>query len=218
MDTFQNIPSVSFKVPKGQTFRKSFQRLRWFKSTFEEQVQAASTRTGIEYDTDAQILTRCFLQWFRTIENIKPTNTQDRLAFVGFAAGKMLKELIVNNPLTLKSTPKVMDSDLPEYFWPQGFVYVSYCLNVRQSILREDFHAKINSSQTIDDIRTWWSFKENTAEMPDYAISFLDIFAGEEPNWNSPGQFNRKRKIEQLLQAHDSLSGGLELPKNTKIH
>ena len=193
MDRLQNISSVRFNVPEGQSFRKSVQRLRWFKSTFEEQVQAASLRTGIDYDTNAQVLTRCFLQWVRAIEKIKPSNTEDRLAFVGFAAGKMLKELIVNNPLVLNNTPKAMDLDLPEYFWPQGYVYVSYCLNVRQFILQQDFDTNIQNSTSIDEIRSWWSFKENTAEMPDYAISFLDMFAGEEPNWNSPGLFSRKR-------------------------
>ncbi|MBL1405816.1 MAG: hypothetical protein COC00_007520 [Rhizobiales bacterium] len=218
MDKLQNIPSVRFNVPDGQSFRKSVQRLRWFKSTFEEQVQAVSIRTGIDYDTNAQILTSCFLQWVRAIEKIKPSNPEDRLAFVGFAAGKMLKELIVNDPLVLNKTPKVMDLDFPEYFWPQGYVYVSYCLNVRQFILQQDFHTQEQNSDSIDEIRTWWSFKENTVEVSDYAISYLDLFAGEEPNWNSPGQFNRKRKLEQFLEGHDSLTAELELPKKSDRH
>lgn len=218
MDASQNISSVRFKVPDGQSFRKSVQRLRWFKSTFEEQVQAASIHTGIDYDTNAQILTSCFLQWIRAIEKIKPSNTEDRLAFVGFAAGKMLKELIVNNPLILKNTPKAMDLDLPEYFWPEGYVYVSYCLNVRRSILQQDFHTNIHNSDSIDEIRSWWSFKENTAEVPDYAISFLDMFAGEEPNWNSPGLFNGKRKLEQLLDGQGSATTELGLLKVSDKH
>lgn len=218
METLQNIPSVSFKVPDGQSFRKSVQRLRWFKSTFEEQVQAVSIRTGIDYNTDAQILTSCFLKWIRAIEKIKPSNPEDRLAFVGFAAGKMLKELIVNDPLLLNKTPKVMDLDLPEYFWPQGYVYVSYCLNVRQFILQQDFHTQAHNSDSIDEIRTWWSFKENTAEVSDYAISYLDMFAGDEPNWNSPGLFNGRAKPEQLLDGQDSATTELKLPKMSDRH
>lgn len=184
--------AVGFNVPKDQSLRKSLQRFRWFKSTFEEQVEAASVRTGIKYQINTQILTECFLDWIRQFEASKPTNPDDRYSYVGHTAGKMLKQLIVRKPLEIIELPKATNLDLPEYFWPEGFVYVSYCLNVRRSVLRQDFDTDIEETSALSDIRTWWSFKENVNEMPDYAISFLDLFSGEEPNWTSPSIFSAK--------------------------
>lgn len=190
MGSKDRIPAVGFNVPEDQSLRKSIQRLRWFKSTFEEQVDAASVRTGITYRLNSQILTECFLAWLRQFEASKPKDPNHRYAYVGFAAGKMLKQLLIKKPLEVVELPKSADPELPEYFWPEGFVYVSYCLNVRQSVLRQDFDANQEESSKLSDVRTWWSFKENVNEMPDYAISFLDLFAGQEPNWASPGMFN----------------------------
>jgi len=110
----------------------------------------------------------------------------------------MLKELIVKKPLEIIDMPKATDRDLPEYFWPEGFVYVSYCLNVRQSVLRQDFDTEPEPAPQFTDIRTWWSFKENVTEIPDYAIPFLDLFAGQEPNWTFPGSFTGKAKSSQV--------------------
>lgn len=184
--------AVGFNVPKDQSLRKSLQRFRWFKSTFEEQVEAISVRTGIKYQINTQILTECFLDWIRQFEAAKPTNPDDRYSYVGHTSGKMLRQLIVRKPLEVVELPKATNVDLPEYFWPEGFVYVSYCLNVRRSVLRQDFDIDIEENPALTDIRTWWSFKENVNEMPDYAISFLDLFSGEEPNWTSPSIFSAK--------------------------
>lgn len=190
MSSKEGFSAVGFQIPQDQSLRKSIQRLRWFKSTFGEQVDATSVRTGIIYQINSQILTGCFLDWIRQFEASKPKNHDDRYAYVGHAAGRMLKQLIMKNPLKVVELPKAADKDLPEYFWPEGFVYVSYCLNVRQSILRQDFNADIEPTADLNNIRAWWSFKENVAELPDYAISFLDLFAGQEPNWESPGLFS----------------------------
>ena len=37
-----------------------------------------------------------------------------------------------------------------------------------------------------DDLRTWWSYRENVGEDPALAIAFLDMFIGSEPNWVMP--------------------------------
>ncbi|MEM8541649.1 MAG: hypothetical protein AAGF25_11910, partial [Pseudomonadota bacterium] len=100
--------------------------------------------------------------------------------------------------LTIILMPKLVDEELPEYFWPEGFVYVTYCLNVRQAVLKKDFGVEIEQASALEELRTWWSFKENVAEDPNYAISFLDLFAGETPNWQFSGLFNGKARSEQL--------------------
>ena len=66
-------------------------------------------------------------------------------------------------------------------------------------LLRQDFEVNSTKSPSLEELRTWWSFKENVTEMPDYAILFLDLFAGETPNWQSPGLFNGDQRTAQLL-------------------
>lgn len=190
-------------IPKNQAYRKSLQRLRWFRSTFKEQTEAIEAGTDIQFNINSEILAECFVEWIRTFKDMKPTQSNQRLAYVGFAAGQMLKQLIVKKPLCVVSMPDTADASLPEYFWPEGFVYVAYCLNVRQAVLCHDFGVHIHESPSLDKLGTWWSFKENVHENANYAISFLDLFAGEQPNWIAPGLFNgtqRARQLEQLIK------------------
>ncbi|QIE54184.1 hypothetical protein G5B40_01225 [Pikeienuella piscinae] len=37
------------------------------------------------------------------------------------------------------------------------------------------------------DLRTWWSFRENFAEDSAVAVPFLELFAGDEPDWDRAG-------------------------------
>ncbi len=190
----------ALKVPRDQAYRKSLQRLRWFRSTFEEQIEAIEVRTQITFKLDPEILTECFIEWIRTVEQMKPAQSKQRIAYVGFASGQMLKQLIVKKPLSVVSMPQATDVSFPEYFWPEGFVYVAYCLNVRQAVLHNDFGVQITQSPALDKVETWWSFKENVHENWNYAISFLDLFAGEQPNWSESGLFNGTERVQQLKQ------------------
>ena len=200
MNPVRQIKVSNLTIPSGQAYRKSLQRLRWFRSTFEEQIEAIEIRTEIKFKLNSEILAGCFVEWIRSFEAMKPAQPNHRLAYVGFAAGQMLKQLIVKKPLSVLSMPKATDESLPEYFWPEGFVYVAYCLNVRQAVLRNDFGIKIEESPILDELRTWWSFKENVSENSNYAISFLDLFAGEKPDWSGSGLFNGTERAQQLEQ------------------
>ena len=77
----------------------------------------------------------------------------------------------------------------PAYFWPEGYLYVSFCLMVRGLVLKEDYDKAQISGDALESIKTWWSFRENIAEDRATAIAFLDLFAGEEPNWTFPQIF-----------------------------
>jgi len=48
-------------------------------------------------------------------------------------------------------------------------------------------------------LRTWWSYKENIAEMPGYAIAFLDKFLGGEPNWVMPDLASARAAVKRAL-------------------
>lgn len=172
-----------------QPIRQAVRRLRWFKSSFHAQVKAITQDSGAEFSINSERLVETFLEWLRAFEAQKPKSEKARHDYVGFASGLMLRQMIKSSPLTVRSVPKDCDVSNPAYFWPEGYVYVAYCLNVRCAILEQDFDENLQISPSIEDLRTWWSFKENIGENSSLAISFLDLFAGETPDWNFPSVF-----------------------------
>ena len=184
------IPLVQFKGQADRPLRKAARRLRWFRSTFAEQVNATAAATGVSFRIDNTALAACFIDWLRAFEAQKPATATGRRAYVGFAAGLMLERLIRFRPLEVVSVPEGADAGDPAYFWPEGHAYVAYCLNVRAAVLAQDFNEQFDIAPAMREIRVWWSFKETSAEDPAMAIAFLDFFAGQLPNWSSPAVFD----------------------------
>lgn len=207
------IPSVEFRSLGSRPVRQAVRRLRWFKSSFESQVESVSADTGIIFDIDHQNLTRCFLQWLQSFEAQKPANRRDRHAYVGFAAGLMLRQLMTSKPLMVKSAPSDANLEEPAYFWPEGYVYVVYCLNVRQAVLKQEFDEDVSPAPEFSEIRTWWSFRENASDDPSTTIPFLDLFAGDDPDWVMP-QIFRNRDVNAI--AHQFRSPNASIPDNSK--
>lgn len=181
----------------GQPIRKSAQRLRWFFQSFDEQVARVSAKTGVTYSVDRTVLAEAFADWLKSFNAQKPEASKDNLAYVGFAAALMLRTLIIKKPLKVSTQPDTADDTQPGYFWPEGYLYVTYCLKVRGMVIERDFDGQQQANEMLGDIRTWWSFKENVEEDPSLAIAFLDLFANEEPNWKTPGLF-RSRALDEL--------------------
>ncbi len=173
-----------------QSLHKQAQRLRWVLKAFEQQVDVTSDETGNRFCVDTGKLTEAFAIWLKSFEAQKPLNSQDNQAYVGFAAGLMLRALIRHNPVKLVATPENPDLADPANFWPEGYLYVAFCLNVRGLILQSDYRSEQRPSEILREMRTWWSFKENSKEDPSTAIAFLDLFAGNEPKWSFPDIFN----------------------------
>lgn len=180
----------------GQPVRKSAQRLRWFVGAFEAQVEKTSSETGNRFSVDRMALADVFTNWIKAFEAQKPVRREDKTAYVGFAAGLMLKALIRGKPVAVLSRPDPADETNPAYFWPEGYLYVAFCLNVRGLVLENDFHSAQNISPVLSEVRTWWSFRENVSEDPSLAIAFLDLFAGDEPEWTMPELFRSERSAE----------------------
>ena len=189
-----------------QPIRKSAQRLRWFFRSFEEQVARVSAETGIAYSVDNATLAAVFADWLKPFNAQKPTSAEDKPAYVGFAAGLMLQALIAKRPASVIAKPAAFNPSTPPHYWPEGYLYVTYCLHVRSLVIEIDYHGQQTTNDALGDIRTWRSFTENVEEDPTMAISFLDLFAGEEPDWKMPGMF-RKRAGGELL----GYLGGMEL-------
>jgi hypothetical protein len=182
---------------------KSAQRLRWFVGAFESQVEKNALEFGNQFTVDTTALAEVFAEWIKAFDAQKPTGQADKTAYVGFAAGLMLNALLRHKPVSLKSKAKDADDTNPAYFWPEGYLYVAFCLNVRGLVLENDFASAQNISPNLNEIRTWWSFRENVTEDPSLAIAFLDLFAGDEPEWFMPKLFRtgRAREIENRLYA-----------------
>ena len=172
-----------------QPLRKSAQRLRWFVGAFESQVESTERETGNRYSVDRGAIADVFAEWLKAFEAQKPEREEDKQAYVGFAAGLMLRTLIRKKPVSLVEKPEGADESNPAYFWPEGYLYVAFCLNVRGLVLETDFHSEQHPSAALKETRTWWSFRENVAEDPSLAIAFLDLFAGDQPEWTMPELF-----------------------------
>lgn len=186
-----------------QPLRKSIRRLRWFKTSFRDQVHRTSGETGVHFDINEQRLTTTFLTWLKAFEAQKPQADADRHAYVGFAAGLMLRELIAHKPLAARENPPGADPTNPAYFWPEGYVYVAYCLTIRSAVLEQDFNENQREAPELGQIRTWWSFKENALADPSMGIAFLDLFAGETPDWSMPNLFRGGDQRTTALQFYD---------------
>jgi hypothetical protein len=168
--------------------RKRAQRLRWFIEVFEKQMAETAGETGNRFELDRGSLARVFSEWLDAFNAQKPHTPADQRAYVGFAAGLMLRALLRHNPVTGHVQPEA-DTSNPAYFWPEGYLYVVFCLNVRGMVIEMDFEGEQSLSAELDDLRTWWSFKENVGEDPSLAIAFLDLFAGDKPEWETPDIF-----------------------------
>lgn len=195
--TLSNIASLK----RGeQPLRKTVRRLRWFKTSFQEQVEQAIDEKGLHFIVNEQKQAAAFIDWLRAFEAQKPNASDSRRDYVGFAAGLMLRALVKHNPLSCESTPSNPTTDDPAYFWPEGYVYVAYCLNVRAAVLEQDFDETVQLAPTIADIKTWHSFRENVKEDPNLGIAFLDLFAGDNPQWTMPDLF--RAKDVKLIASH----------------
>ncbi|GHA52196.1 hypothetical protein GCM10008927_16930 [Amylibacter ulvae] len=56
-------------------------------------------------------------------------------------------------------------------------------------VIKADFNHEQHPSAVVNDLRTWWSFKENVEQDSTQAIGFLDLFAGDQPEWTMRGLF-----------------------------
>ena len=186
------IPSVIPKGPGTLPLRRSARRLRWFKETFSRQTALLSEQTGVTFEVDDKVLRRAFLSWLAAFEEQLPTEEREKPDYVNFAAGLMLRELIRAEPVKATVMPPDADESTPAHFWPEGYLYVALCLNIRAAILAQDFDFENDLLPGMDDLHSWWSFKENMSEDINLAIGFFDHFAGVKPSWLIPSVFHAR--------------------------
>jgi hypothetical protein len=187
--------------------RHRLRRLRWFRMTFRSHARLVASTYGLRFEIDDAKLTRAFLDWVETMEKKKDFAKVDRADFVIFAAGLVLRELIRQEPAKvvergLQPPPATMAPEMAEIvdFWPEGFLYTNFCVSAIAAVYEQEFGETPAIDKCADDLRTWWSYRENVAEMPAYAVAFLDRFLGAEPNWLLPDDARSRPAMAEALE------------------
>jgi len=178
-------------------------QLRWFRMTFRSSVRAVEARYGMRFTIDDTRLASIFFDWVEAVNADKGFARVDRRDFIVYAAGVALRELISQQPLQqAAASGGNVALEVPEIvrFWPEGFVYTNYCVNVIAAMFEQEFGEAPTIDASADDLRTWWSYKENAREMPGYAIAYLDRFLGAEPNWIAPDMASARNAIRRALE------------------
>ncbi|TIV65521.1 MAG: hypothetical protein E5V86_11700 [Mesorhizobium sp.] len=186
--------------------RHRLRQLRWFRATFRSSAKVVSETFGVRFEIDEAKLTRAFLDWIEVMEAQKRFAAVDRADFIVFAAGLVLRELIRQAPAREVSGLKEMieaeaNAGTAEIvrFWPEGFLYTNYCVSAILAVHEQEFGTAPSIDKCADDLRTWWSYRENATEMPAYAVAFLDRFLGAEPNWITPDRAQSRQAMQRAL-------------------
>lgn len=194
--------------------RHRLRQLRWFRATFRSNASAVAEHYGVRFEIDEPRLTRVFLDWIETVNAHKNFAKLDSADFITFAAGLALKELIRQSPVRLAphmDRPKA-ESEIVR-FWPEGFLYTNYCVCAIAVLFEQEFGFTPRLASCADDLRTWWSYRENTSEMPASAVAFLDQFVGKEPNWIAPDIVEGRLAMRRALSAPAQTGAiGIEQP------
>jgi hypothetical protein len=188
--------------------RHRVRHLNWFRRSFRRDAASLAEQRGIAIEIDERRLAETFLNWIETFNRQKPYAALDRRDFSLFAAGLLLREFVKMRPLIAitvgKASGQIELSSIID-FWPEGFLYTNYCLNVLGAVMQQEFGETLSLADAASDLRSWWSYRENVRENPSLAIAFLDQFVGGEPNWHAPdAPENRaamRRATEKLLKA-----------------
>ena len=185
--------------------RHRIRQLRWFKTSFRHDARLIAHRYGLSVSIDDRTLTEAFLNWAEAFARQKQYASLDRRDFAIFAAGLLLRELLLAHPMTAAPVRELKenapDSSAPiAREWPEGFIYTNYCLCVVGAVLEQD-GMRLTLPALADDLRTWWSYRENVAENASQAIAFLDLFTGNEPNWWLPDSVLSRAAMKKAVAA-----------------
>ncbi len=193
-----DLPPLSGSLPpSNEPLRIAVRRMRWFRTAFEAYVAALGARIDCTYKIDEAKLARIFVRWLRAVERQKPADAKDRYDYFEFAAGLMLRELTADMPLSVITPPTRTDANSAATFWPEGYACTLFCLTVHSAAMQQEFDDKPKVSPAIDDLRHWWSFKENAQMDAAFSVGFLQTLLGRQPNWMMPDVF-RARLQEEL--------------------
>jgi hypothetical protein len=186
-----------------------FARLGEFFAILEIYRQEVAAGLGLSATIDAASLNRAFFDWMEAVDRDARPCAADRQDFLVFSAGVLLCELLHHDPCRVEvmsgeSRAKAKGCDEIAAFWPSGWFYTGFCLTSLAAVSRRHRGRALLPGSRADDLRTWWSFRENARKDCTSAIGFLDIFLGREPNWNMPGRIDKRAAMR-----HGGAAAGL---------
>ena len=103
-------------------------------------------------------------------------------------------------PLSVVTPPTAADDASAAGFWLEGYAFTMFCMTLHSATMQQEFQDKPEVSPVIDDLRLWWSFKENARMDAACSVGFLQTLLGHQPNWMMPDVF-RARLREELKGA-----------------
>lgn len=172
--------------------RVAARRLRWFRAALGHHLDQLGAALGCRFALDDAKLAGIFVRWLRAVEAQRPADPAERRAFFEFAAGLMLRELVADMPLRAAGPATGADPGSAAAFWPEGYACVTFCLAVMLAAVAQEFDEEAAVAPAIDDLRSWWSFRENAAQDPAVSVGFIELLLGHEPNWLLPGVFSAR--------------------------
>ena len=178
--------------PTNEPLRIAVRRLRWFKQAFQRFVETTERDLGCAFEVDDTKLAAAFMRWLNAVEIQRPADKAERKAFFEFAAALMLRELTADPPLRAKGPATAAAADSAAAFWPEGYCCTLFCLSVHAAAMAQEFHHQTALDPAIDDLRHWWSFKENAIQDPGFSSGFLQMLLGHQPNWVMPDVFRAR--------------------------
>ncbi len=189
-------PLTDSLPPTNEPLRIAVRRMRWFRAAFDAYVAAIGVRIGCTYKIDEARLAGIFVRWLRAVERQRPSDAKDRHDYFEFAAGLMLRELTADMPLSVITPPTRTEANSAATFWPEGYACTMFCLTVHSAAMQQEFQDKPEVSPAIDDLRHWWSFKENARMDASFSVGFLQTLLGHQPNWVMPDVFRARLRHE----------------------
>lgn len=183
---------VACLPPSNKALRVSVRQLHWFCAAFEATALYCGERMGCDFIVDEEKLAGIFVRWLKSIEVQKPGARAERQDFFDFVPSLVLRELIGDLPLKAAAAPTQVSDNPPASFWPEGYVCTMFCLAVHAKAMDEEFHTRRAIDRMVDDLRSWYSFRENAAEDTSFAAGFFQKLLGHEPNWTMPTNFRAR--------------------------
>ena len=175
----------------NKPMRIAARQAHWLQAAFRQYLDIVGEDIGCQFEVDSTKLAACFVKWLRAISSQNPKDRAVRKEYFGFSAGIMLRELLSGMPARARGRPSKAPADSPAGFWPEGVACAMFCLAVLHAVEVEEFKVRKAERADVNDLRFWWSLKENSANDPNLAVAFFENLIGIEPNWVLPGIFQK---------------------------
>lgn len=195
-------PEISGLADPSHEARR-FRTILW---AFERNTELLFEGSGIGHHIDHGALAQAFASWRQAFDATKHLAAANRSDYVIYAAGLMLRELLVTKPLTLTAAEPGKLPALPDARferWPEGYAYTSFCLAFVSSIIGEDGGEIARLADGDQNKAFWESFRESASEHPAMAIAFFDFICGQKPNWDAPDAPHLRHGLHNIERLHN---------------